>query len=123
LRDLYDCHLLLKRANKNEVLNEIKEREKAEIYFDFLHSLKNNNLGTDVLNKKSRDFITKHNWFLNHPRIHFCYIKFFKIKDLITNRFLKAFVDKTVFRNLYVRFTKPEWWHKRLFKGLKEYFS
>jgi len=123
LRDLYDCHLLLKKVNIDEVINEIKERAKAEIYFDFLHSIKSNNPDTDVLNKKSKNFITKHNWFLNHPRIHYCYIKFFKIKDLITNRFLKAFVDKTVFRNLFVRITKREWWQKRLFKGLKKYFS
>jgi hypothetical protein len=123
LRDLYDCHLLLKKVNKNDALNEIKEKEKAEIYFGFLQSLINNNHETDVLNKKSDNFITKHNWFSNHPRTHFCYVSFFKIKDLITNRFLKAFVSKTVFINLYVRFTKPEWWQKRLFKGLKEYFS
>jgi hypothetical protein len=123
LRDLYDCHLLLKRVNKNDVLKEIKEREKAEIYFDFLQNLLNNAPDTDLLNKKSKDFIAKHNWFLNHPKTHFCYIKFFKIKDLITNRLLKALVDKTVFRNLFIRVTKPEWWKKRLYKGLKEYFS
>lgn len=123
LRDLYDCHLLLKKVNTHDVLNEIKEKEKAEIYFDFILSLVNNNRNFDNLNKKSNDFITKHYWFLNHPRTHYFYIKYFKIRDLITNRFLKAFFDKTVFRNLYVRFSKPEWWKKRLFKGLKEYFS
>lgn len=122
LRDLYDCHLLLRKAHTDNVLNEIKEKKKAEIYFDFLQPLINNNRDTDVLNKKTKDFIAKHNWFLNHPRIHYYCIKFFKINDLITNRFLKAFFSKTVFRNLYVRFTKPEWWQKRLFKGLREYF-
>jgi len=122
LRDLYDCHLLLKRVHKNDVLKEVKEKKKTEMYFDFLHSLKNNSSDIDVLVKKSKDFITKHNWYLNHPRIHHYYIKYFKLADLITNRFLKAFVDKTVFKNLLVRITKREWWQKRLFKGLKGYF-
>ena len=123
LRDLYDCHLLLRKVHTDNVLIEIKEKEKAEIYFDFLQPLTNNNKATEIQIKKSKDFITKHNWFLNHPRTHYYYIKFFKIKDLITNRFLKAFFSKIVFRNLYVRITKPEWWQKRLFKGIREYFS
>ena len=123
LRDLYDCHLLLKKVNSDDVLKEIKEKEKAEIYFDFLQSLINISNDTDVLNKKSKDFIIKHDWFLNHPRTHYYYINFCKIKDLITNRFLKAFVDKTIFKNLFVRITKREWWQKRLLKGLKKYFS
>jgi hypothetical protein len=123
LRDVYDCHLLLKRVNKNEVLTTIKEREKAEIYFDFTQSLLNNRLVVSDLNKKSKSFITNHNWYKNHPKTHYTYIKFFKTKDLLTNRFFKAFVDKTTFKNLAVRLSKPEWWKKRLFKGLKDYFS
>ncbi len=123
LRDLYDCHLLLKKVNSDEALKEIKEKEKAEIYFDFLQLVINKSRDVHVLNKKSKDFITKHDWFLNHPRTHYYFIKFFKVKDLFTNRFLKAFVNKNVFMNLYVRFTKPEWWRKRLMNGLRRYFS
>ena len=123
LRDLYDCYLLLNRVSKNEVLNEIKERKKAEIYFDFSRPLLNGSMDLSALDEKSKRFVAKHNWYINHPLIHFIYIKVFKIKNIISNRFLKAFVDKSVFKNLYVRITKPEWWQKRLFKGLKEYFS
>jgi hypothetical protein len=123
LRDLYDCHLLLKRVNKNEVINEIKEKQKAEIYFDFQKLLLNNNRYDQELDKISIAFNTKLNWYLNHPRIHYFRIKSFKTMDIITDRFLKAFVNKTAFKNLFVRVTKIEWWQKRLFKGLKEYFS
>ena len=123
LRDLYDCYLLLERVNKNDALIEIKEKEKAEIYFDFLHSQIKNGSDAPEPKIKSKRFTAKHKWYFNHPRIHYSYIKFFKIKDLITNRFLKAFISKTVLKNLVVRLTKPEWWQKRLFKGMKEYFS
>lgn len=123
LRDLYDCHLLLKRVHKKDVLKEVKEKKKTEIYFDFLQPLLNNGLVESELDNTSTRFITKHKWYLNHPRIHHYYIKFLKITDLITNRVLKAFISKTVFKNLFVRITKREWWQKRLFPGLKGYFS
>lgn len=123
LRDLYDCHLLLKKVNKNEVLIEIKEREKAEIYFDFHESLIKRDSDLSEFDAKSKRFIAQHSWFMNHPRTQYYCTKLLKSKELITNRFLKAFVDKTVFKNLVVRITKREWWQKRLFKGLKEYFT
>jgi hypothetical protein len=123
LRDVYDCHLLLKRIDKIEVLTAIKEREKAEIYFDFTQSLLNNRLVFSDLDKKSKNFITNHNWYYNHPKTHYLYVKLLKTKHLLTNRFFKAFVDKTTFKNLAVRLSKPEWWKKRLFQGLKKYFS
>jgi hypothetical protein len=123
LRDLYDCHLLLKRVNRNETLNEIVEQEKAKVYFDFHETLLNIDSDISEPDKKSKRFVTLHNWHLNHPRTHYYYIKILKTQHLIENRFLKAFVDKTVFKNLYTRITKREWWQKRLFKGLKEYFS
>ena len=123
LRDLYDCHLLLNRINKNEVSNEIKERKKAEIYFDFHKTLLKKDLDLSEFDDKSKRFIAQHNWYLNHPRTHTLYIKIIKTNDLTTSRFLKAFVDRTVFKNLFIRITKREWWQKRLFKGMKEYFS
>lgn len=122
LRDLFDCHLLIKRINKYEVLKDIKEKKKAEIYFSFAESdvISSNLTGTEI---KCINFITNHNWFLNHPRTHYIYIKLYKTYELVTNRFLKAFVNKTVFLNLMIRLKKREWWKKRLFKGLKDYFS
>lgn len=122
LRDLYDCHLLINRISKYDALKEINEKKKAEIYFSFAESygIRSNLKETD---KKSINFITNHNWFLNHPRTHYIYIKLFKTSELLTNRFLKAFFNKTVFINLLVRLKKREWWKKRLFKGLKDYFS
>ena len=123
LRDLYDGHLLLKKVNEKELLTEIKEVKKAKIYFDFMQSLLNNGSNLTELDNESKSFGAKHSWYLNHPRTHYFYIKIHKTKDLITNRFLKAFVDKTVCKNLVIRITKREWWQKRLFKGLKEYFS
>ena len=123
LRDLYDCHLLLKRINKNEVLTEIKEDKKAKIYFDFMQLILNNGFNLSELDKESKRFVAKHSWYLNHQRTHYYYIKFHKTKDLITKRFFKAFVDRAVFKNLFIRITKWEWWQKRLFKGMKDYFS
>ncbi|KAF0236589.1 MAG: hypothetical protein FD181_2640 [Prolixibacteraceae bacterium] len=104
LRDLYDCHLLLKRVNLNEVLTEIKEVKKAKIYFDLMQSLLNSGINLSELDKVSKRFIEQHSWYSNHPRTHYFYFKFHKTKDLITNRFLKAFVDKTVFKNLFTAY-------------------
>ncbi len=123
LRDLYDCHLLLKKVNKNDALAEIKEKENAETYFDFHESLFKRDFDLSEFDAKSKRFIAQHHWFMNHPRTHYYCTKLLKSKELITNRFLKAFVNKTVFKNLVVRITKREWWQKRLFKGLKKYFS
>ncbi|HSM49100.1 MAG TPA: hypothetical protein VK872_14880, partial [Draconibacterium sp.] len=96
---------------------------KAEIYFDFHEFLLKRDSDLSEFDAKSKRFIAQHNCFMNHPRTHYYFIKLLKSKHLITNRFLKAFVDKTVFKNLVIRITKREWWQKRLFKGLKEYFS
>lgn len=123
LRDLYDCHLLLKKVTGNEILDKIKERKKAEIYFDFHKTMLINDLDLSESDDESKKFISRHNWYLNHHRVHYFYIKLIKTSDLITTRFLKAFVDRTVFNNLFMRITKREWWQKRLFKGMKEYFS
>jgi hypothetical protein len=123
LRDLYDCHLLLKKVSRIEALNEIREKEKAETFFNFHECILKRDSELSDLDAKSKRFVAQHRWFMNHPRTHYYYTKFNKTKDLITNRFLKAFIDRTVFKNLYKRITKREWWQKRLFKGLKEYFS
>jgi hypothetical protein len=110
-------------VNKPEVATEIKERKKAEIYFGFLQSLINDPFNLPKPDRDSQRYIKKLKWFTNHPRIHYAIVKTIKTKDLFTNRFLKAFVSKTVFKNLVVRITNPGWWQKRLFKGLKKYFS
>lgn len=123
LRDLYDCHLLLKKVSGDEILDKIKERKKAEIYLGFHKAFLKNNFDLSEPDNKSKKFISRHNWFLNHHRLHFFYIQLIKTIDLITTRFLKAFVNRTVFKNLLLRITKREWWQKRLFKGMKEYFS
>ena len=123
LRDLYDSFLISQRVDANEVLKEIEERPKAKIYFDFISILSNTESHLSEYDKKSRNFFKMHNWLINHPRTHHFYVTFIKLKDIIANRLLKAFVDKTVFKNLFVRITDPEWWKKRLFRRIKEYFS
>jgi len=123
LRDLYDSYLLLKRVNINDVLSEIKEQKKATIYFDFISELINLKISTLGYSKKGKNFLIKQNWYLNHPRIHFMLINAYKLIYLINDRFLKAFVDKSTLKNIYVRIIDKEWWQKRLSRGLKEYFN
>ena len=123
LRDLYDSYLLLKRVNLNDVLNEIKERKKARLYFEFIPALINIKTITPDYSKKNKDFFIKQNWYLNHPRIHFILINTYKFMYLFNDRFLKAFTDKSTMKNIYVRVKDKEWWQKRLSRGLKEYFD
>ena len=94
LRDLYDCHLLLKKVKIDDVLNEIKEKEKAEIYFDFHESLFKRDFNLSEFDAKSKRFIAQHHWFMNHPRMHYYCTKLLKSKELITNRFLKPLLVK-----------------------------
>ncbi len=123
LRDLYDSYLLSKRVNITEVLDEVENKCKAKIYFDFIPSSLNTGTTFQQLDKKSRNFFQKHTWYINHPRTHHYLIKFIKFNDLIATRFLKAFFSKSVFNNLYARFSDIEWWKKRFLTGLKKYFS
>ena len=120
IRDLYDFYLLSKRVNWKDVLKEVEEKSKAQIFYDTVSYLLNEL--SDIKNRKSKRFANQQTWFLNHHRIHKYYINTLKLYILITQRVLKAFINKSAFKNIYVRVIDPKG-YKRLYKGLKEYFS
>ena len=120
LRDLYDFHLLSKRIDWQAVLKEVEEKNKAQVFYDNVSYLLNES--SDIKNRKSKRFANQHHWFLNHPGIHKYYINIIKLYILITQRLLKAFINKSAFRNIYVRVIDPKG-YKRLYNGLKRHFS
>lgn len=123
LRDLYDFHLLSKRVDWQDVLKEVEEKNKAQIFFDTVSYLLNTSSNISVLkNKNSNKFAIQHKWFLNHPKTHRYYINTLKLYYLISQRVLKAFINKDAFRNIYVRVKDPKG-YKRLYTGIKGYFS
>jgi len=122
LRDLYDLYLLSQRTSQKEALSGIKEKRKAQIYFDFIPLLIHDHQN-ETPRKESVNFLKKHQWFLNHPEIHRRYSFFLKLNSLVTNRFLKAFVSKSVYKNLAVRIKDRDWWKNRLLKGIREHLS
>ncbi len=123
LRDLYDTFLLSERVNAEEVLPEIENEQQAKIYFDFLSTLTKDPTSLEKVDVKSKKFVAQHNWFLDHPKSHHFYIKYFKVEHVVVNRFLKAFVSKSVFKNLMARIRDPHWWKNRFSTGLKEHLN
>lgn len=123
LRDLYDSFLLLQSVNMEEVLAGIEEKQKAKIYFDFVSILSTDQSEFENLNSKSKEYFNQHNWFMNHPKLHHFYIKFYQVEHVVVNRVFKAFFSKSVFKNLFVRISDREWWKKRFLKGLNEHLK
>jgi len=120
---LYDFYLLSKRVNWNDVLSVVEDKSKAQIFQDTVTNLLNTSSeSASINNKKSARFVHKHKWFLNHPKTHHKYINTIKLYNLFLKRFLKAFVNKEAFRNIYVRIKDPSG-YKRLYKGIKGHFS
>ena len=118
LRDLYDLYLISERASHKEAIQQIKEKRKAQVYFDFIPQLVSCH-ENKIPRKESQIFFKKHQWFLNHPEIHKRYSFIIKLNYLLTNRFLKAFVSKSVYKNLAVRVKDRDWWKDRLLKNKK----
>ncbi len=123
LRDLYDFYLLSKRVDWKDVLKEVEEKSKAQVFYDNVSYLLNTSSNISIpKNKKSNKFANQHKWFLNHPKNHRYYINTLKLYYLISQRVLKAFINKNAFRNIYVRIKDPKG-YKRLYNGLKGHFS
>ena len=124
LRDLYDFYLLSQKVNTADVIATIEEKGKAEVftnYVEYLMATGNN----DNIDKKTKQFIARHQWFLNHPKQHHYYLNTLKLYELIFKRYLGkiilALFQKSAFNYIYVRLKDPKW-YKRHFKGLKKNF-
>lgn len=117
LRDLYDFHLLAKRVHLTEVIDTIEEKKKAQVFSDYVQYFMSPFWHEDLLkNKQTNKIITRNIWFLNHPRIHYFYIKTLKLHYLIFKRYigriLKAFFRKSSFTFIYNRLKDPGWYKK-----------
>lgn len=117
LRDLYDFHLLSKRVNLNEFIDKIEEKEKAQVFSDYVQYFMSPVWNESLLkNKKTKKIIARNIWFLNHPRIHYFYIKTLKLHSLIFKRYigriLRAFFQKSSFTFIYNRLKDPGWYKK-----------
>lgn len=126
LRDLYDFHLLSKRVNLTEVIDTIEEKEKAQFFSDYVQYFMSPVCIEGLLNnKKTKKIITWNIWFLNHPRIHYFYIKTLKLHYLIFKRYigriLKAFFQKSSFTFIYNRLKDPSW-YKKHFEDVRDRF-
>ena len=126
LRDLYDFYLLSQKVNTAEVIATIEEKEKAAVFYNYtqqLTSTGNNSLSSN--NKKTKQFIAKHQYFQNHPRQHRYYISTLKLYDLVFIRYIlriiKALFQKSSFKYIYNRLKDPKW-YKKHFKGVRDSF-
>jgi len=125
LRDLYDSFLLSKRVNTSQVLLQIEEKQKAQIFFEYTYYIFNSGIKKQVSINLPNKFAHQHQWFLNHPRWHRFYLRTLDAYELIIIRYLRriitALFSKSSFRYLYVRLKDPDW-YKIHFEGIKKIF-
>ena len=124
LRDLYDAWLLSQQVHWREVLEQIEEKEKARVFFEYMEYLfsPEQNLST-LTNKATLKYIRRHCWFMDHPRWHRLYIRGYKLYELLFIRYLKrifrALFNKKDLCYIFNRLKDPAWYGKH-FKGIRE---
>ena len=113
--------------NLEEVIEQIEEKEKARIFFEYMQYL----FGPEqdlskIKNKAAVKFIKKHQWFLNHPKWHVLYFRTIKLYELIIIRYIqrisRSFTNKKDRIYILNRIKDPKW-YKRHFKGVNELFK
>jgi len=124
LRDIYDAYLLSQQVNWREVLEQIEEKEKARVFFEYMDYLfgPEQDFST-ITNKATLKYIRRHRWFMDHPRWHRLYVSSYKLYELIFIRYLKrifsALFNKKDLRYIFNRLKDPAWYGKH-FKGIRE---
>jgi hypothetical protein len=124
LRDSYDFYLLSKKLKLDEVINAVEEKVKIQTYYNCTSLLLNPSVKYDeIKNKKSKKFLNQYYWFLNHPRIHWLYIKTLNFFYFAFIKLPRLFLSKSMLNSLINRFTDKNWWKIHLINGLKKNFK
>ena len=128
LRDLYDAWLLSQQVNWREVLEQIEEKEKARVFFEYMEYLfcQEQDL-SQIKNKATLKYIRRHRWFMDHPRWHRLYIGSHKLYELLVIRYIKRIVralfSKKDLLYIYRRLKDPAWYGKHFKRLRKQIFG
>lgn len=127
LRDIYDFYLLTLKVNTKKVIQTIEEKKKAQVFANYVQYLMTPIQNEDLLkDKKTKQFVVRHHWYINHPRQHHYYINTLKLYELIFNRYLGkilcALFQKSAFKYIINRLKDPHW-YKKHFNGLRDQFK
>lgn len=125
LRDMCDAWLLMQKIiDTDQIIEEIEEKKKADIFFEYVNYLFSRAQDFSQLeNKATLKYIKGHRWLLDHPACYRLYISTYKLYELIFIRYLKRFFralfSKKDLLYIYRRLKDPRWYRKH-FRGVRE---
>lgn len=89
-RDMYDACLLAQRVNLNEVPELVEEKQKARVYFHLVNqTFQLNNRTNDPNLSGNKKYITKFNWYMDHPGFYNLYFQM----HLMIRRIFKVYPE------------------------------
>jgi len=126
LRYFYDAYLLSQKVEKDEVLNVIEEKFKAQVFY-YLVNRTFNVEGNEYIieNSKVKRYIGIYDWWMDHPKI---YNTYFRINDFFNlifiaylGKVIKSVYNKSYRNYIWIRLKNPKW-YKEHFQLLKNKF-
>lgn len=128
LRDMYDAYLLTRQmGNVGQVIEQIEEKKKAEVFFGYVNYLFNHKrLCSNNSTKNTYRYMIRHRQMLDHPRIHYRFIQLHKISEQIFSKYLRrilrSFYKRKDRKFLINRLKDPDWYHRH-FNYLRNMFK
>ena len=114
LRDLYDMVLLSKQIVPTSLISRAEQKKRLATYL----IITNHIFGVRTIpeikeSRASLRYVKLHDWFLEHPKIHYWYILTIKLVEVVFVRFFlysgKIFIAKS-WGNFFTNITDPDWY-------------
>jgi hypothetical protein len=127
LRDIYDVYLLSKRINPADIVNQIKDKNKAIAYFGFAERVFKDSYSPSLKDLPSaKKYIKKQQYYLNHSSVQRLHLRAVRLYQMVFVRYLFRIIRmpfSATSRKHVVNRLKDPGWYKKHFQGIRDSFS
>lgn len=114
-RDLYDAYLISKKVDLNEVLMQIEEKFKAQVFFCFVY--RTFNLKEQIIffdETKVKRYMIRYDWWMDHPKFNKLYFRIIELFNIVFGSYLekliKSIFSKSYRKYIWIRIKDPKWY-------------